>query len=175
MNKKTQIRRGDMFYADLNPVIGSEQGDIRPVLVVQNNVGNQHSPTTVVVPITRSLNKTTLPTHVAIPKSSGLEDDSLALVEQIRTVDRSRLAGYMGHIGGKIQAEIDTALLKCIGIEERRAAKGEMMILTLCTRCESDFRSSGYVLVKKGWQEVKENCDFCQVRQGLAFGVFCAL
>jgi len=171
MNRK-QIKRGDMYYANLNPTIGSEQGDMRPVLVVQNNAGNTHSPTVVVVPITRNLNKKALPTHVVLPQTSGLEHDSLALVEQIRTIDRSRITGYIGHITGKVQAEVDTALLVCVGVEKHRPSKGEMMVLTLCPRCEGDFRDSGYALVKKGWQEVKEDCDFCKVRQGLTFGVF---
>jgi len=171
MNRK-QVKRGDMFYANLNPTIGSEQGDFRPVLVVQNNAGNAHSPTVVIVPITRNLNKKALPTHVVIPQASGLEQDSLALVEQIRTIDRSRMTGYIGRIGGGVQADIDTALLVCVGIESQRAVKGEMMVLTLCSRCERDFRDSGYVLVKKGWQETKEDCDFCKVKQGLNFGVF---
>jgi len=174
MNRK-QVKRGDMFYANLNPIIGSEQGDLRPVLVVQNNSGNIHSPTTVVVPITRNLNKTELPTHVVIPRSSGLNGDSLALVEQIRTIDRSRLISYIGRIGGDVQAKIDAALLVCVGIEKRRAAKGEMLTLTLCSRCERGFRDSGYVLLKKGWQENKEDCDYCKVKQGLTFGVFGSL
>ena len=167
-----QISRGDLYYANLNPTIGSEQGDTRPVLVVQNNAGNTHSPTVVVVPITRNLDKKALPTHVLLPQSSGLESDSLALVEQIRTIDRSRMTGYIGHIDDKTQAEIDAALLVCVGIENKRSPKGEMLILTLCHRCESDFRDSGYVLVKKGWQEIKEDCDFCKVRKGLTFGIF---
>jgi mRNA interferase MazF len=174
MNKKT-IRRGDMFYANLNPVIGSEQGDFRPVLIVQNNTGNTHSPTVVVVPITRNLQKSRLPTHVTIPQSCGLESDSLALAEQIRTIDRSRLSDYIGHIGGNVQAEIDNALSVCVGIERHRAPKGEMLELSLCNRCENDFRDSGYILIKKGWQEVKEDCDFCKVRMGLTFGVFNSL
>ena len=171
MNYK-QIRRGDMYFANLNPTIGSEQGDSRPVLVVQNNAGNTHSPTVVVVPITSNVHKKTLPTHVLLPQSSGLETESLALVEQIRTIDRSRMTGYIGRIGGKAQDEIDAALSVCVGIESRRSAKGEMMELSLCPRCERNFRDSGYVLVKKGWQEVKEDCDFCKVRQGLNFGIF---
>ena len=171
MNKNL-IKRGDMFYANLNPAIGSEQGEFRPVLAVQNNAGNINSPTIVVVPITSNLNKKTLPTHVLVPQASGLEHDSLALVEQIRTIDRSRIAEYIGRIDSKIQAEIDTALSVCVGIENRRPAKGEMMVLTLCPRCERAFRDSGYVLVKRGWQEYKENCDFCKVRQGLTFGIF---
>jgi len=171
MNSR-QIMRGDMFYANLNPTVGSEQGDNRPVLVVQNNAGNTHSPTVVVVPITRNLNKKAMPTHVLLPQSSGLDSESLALVEQIRTIDRSRLTGYIGRIGGNEQAEIDSALLVCVGIEKRRSPKGEMMTLTLCHRCENGFRESGYVLVKKGWQEHLETCDFCKVRQGLTFGIF---
>jgi mRNA interferase MazF len=171
MSRK-QIKRGDIYFANLNPTIGSEQGDMRPVLVVQNNAGNTHSPTIVVVPITRNKNKNALPTHVVLPQSSGLESDSLALVEQIRTIDRSRMYAYIGHISSTVQTEIDTALLVCVGIDEHCYSKGDVMTLTLCRRCESDFRSSGYVLVKKGWQEVKENCDFCKVRQGLTFGIF---
>ena len=166
------IRRGDIFYADLDPVVGSEQGDLRPVLVVQNNTGNKHSPTIVVVPMTCNLNKKPLPTHVVIPKSSGLEKDSLALAEQIRTIDRSRIHGYIGHINHEVQDKVNAALLVCVGIEGHRAKKGELMMLSLCPRCESDFRNSDYVLVKKGWQEVKEDCDFCHVRKGLNFGIF---
>jgi mRNA interferase MazF len=171
MNNK-QIKRGDMFFANLNPTIGSEQGDVRPVLVVQNNAGNTHSPTVVVVPITSNLYKKALPTHVELPQSSGLESDSLALVEQIRTIDRTRMTGYIGHINNKVQSEIDTALSVCVGIENHRSHKGEMLVLTLCFRCEGDFRDSGYILVKKGWQEIKEDCDFCKVRKGLTFGIF---
>jgi mRNA interferase MazF len=124
------------------------------------------------VPITHNLNKTNLPTHVIIPQASGLERDSLALVEQIRTIDRSRIINYIGHINNIVQSEIDTALSICVGIEQHRASRGEMMVLTLCIRCERDFRDSGYIVIKKGWQETKEDCDFCKVRQGLTFGVF---
>jgi len=170
--KTKPIRRGDIYYADLNPIVGSEQGDNRPALIVQNNLGNRYSPTTVVVPLTRNINKNPLPTHVLIPDVYGLEADSLALVEQIRTIDRSRISGYIGHIGRKVQAEIDQALEVCVGLEKRRSPKGELMTLVLCRRCENDFRESGYVVVKQGWQDIKDNCDFCKVRQGLLFGVF---
>jgi mRNA interferase MazF len=110
------IRRGDIYFAVLNPVVGSEQGDTRPVLVVQNNLGNKYSPTVVVVPITSNLKKNVLPTHVNIPKTSGLTAESLALVEQIRTIDRIRIREYMGCIEKNVQAEIDTALEICVGI-----------------------------------------------------------
>lgn len=71
-----------------------------------------------------------------------------------------------------MQAQIDIALSVCVGIEEKRSSKGEMMVLTLCSHCENDFRDSGYMLVKKGWREVKEQCDFCQAGRGFPFGVF---
>ena len=116
MNQK-RISRGDVFYANLNPVVGSEQGDYRPILVVQNNVGNTHSPTIVIVPITRNLKKNPLPTHVVIPQSCGFDADCLALAEQIRTIDRSRLNRYVGRIGGDVQAKIDTALSVCVGLQ----------------------------------------------------------
>ena len=171
MKEKT-IKRGDIFYADLNPVVGSEQGDVRPVLVVQNDVGNIHSPTIVVTPITKNLRKNPLPTHVLLPTSCGLDAESLVLVEQIRTIDRSRLTGYIGRIGKKEQSQIDVALTVCVGIEQRRSPKGELFDMCLCPRCESSFCDGGYLLVKRGWQETKELCDFCKVGRGLNFGVF---
>jgi len=170
MNTK-HIKRGDIYYANLNPVVGSEQGDTRPVLVVQNNMGNKYSPTVVVAPITCSLKKKPLPTHVTIPAFCGLTVESMALVEQIRTIDRLRLDGYIGRIDSKVQLRIDTALAVCVGIERHRAPKGELITLSLCPRCERDFTDSGCILVKKGWQEVKQLCDFCETRNGFVFGV----
>jgi mRNA interferase MazF len=171
MNER-KIRRGDIYYADLNPVIGSEQGNLRPVLVVQNNVGNEYSPTIVVVPITCNLRKNPLPTHVLIPQACGLEADSLALAEQIRTIDRMRFEEYIGRIEDDILPAIEKALEICVGLEKQRQPKGELINLTLCRRCESDFRNSGYLLVKKGWQKIKTKCDFCRNAKGLSFGVF---
>ena len=106
-----RITRGDIFYADLNPVRGSEQGGVRPCLVIQNDVGNAHSPTVVTVPLTTKLQKGRLPTHARIPLTCGLDADSLALAEQIRTIDRSRLGNYVGRIGTGEQAAINKALL----------------------------------------------------------------
>lgn len=170
--KTNSIRRGDIYYAMLSPIIGSEQGDFRPVLVVQNNIGNKHSPTTIVIPLTCKLNKSPLPTHVFIPQGYGPEADSIALSEQIRALDHSRLFEYIGCIGNKIQSEVDAALAVAIGIEGQYSPKGELLALTLCSRCEKNFIDSGYVVVKKGWQETKEYCDFCKIRQGFVFGVF---
>ena len=93
------IKRGDMFYADLSPVIGSEQGGVRPVLIIQNDVGNKHSPTVIAAAITSQTGKTKLPTHIEIePEKSGLKADSVILTEQIRTIDKSRLKEKIGHI-----------------------------------------------------------------------------
>ena len=171
MNRKP-VRRGDIYYANLDPVIGFEQDGTRPCLVVQNEMGNKHSPTIVIVPITRNLNKKPIPTHVTIPHISGLSADSLALVEQIRTIDRSRLCEYIGRINGVVQEKIDNALAVCVDIERNISQKAEVITLCLCPRCESDFWDSGCVLVKRGWQKDKKSCDFCGTRNGLVFGVF---
>ena len=93
------IKRGDMFYADLSPVVGSEQGGIRPVLIIQNDTGNKYSPTGIVSAITSQANKNKLPTHIEIePEKSGLKADSVILTEQIRTIDKSRLITKIGCI-----------------------------------------------------------------------------
>ena len=110
------IKRGDIYYADLNPVVGSEQGERRPAIIVQNDKGNKYSPTVIIVPITGKLNKTSLPTHVFIPKTCGIEKDSLALTEQIRAIDRSRLGDYIGSAGKSVMSRIDMALSVSVGL-----------------------------------------------------------
>ena len=114
------IKRGDMFYADLSPVIGSEQGGVRPVLIIQNDVGNKHSPTVIAAAITSQTGKTKLPTHIEIePKQSGLKAESVVLTEQIRTIDKSRLKEKIGHIDDeKIINQINNALGVSFGLEE---------------------------------------------------------
>ena len=117
------IRRGDLFYADLNPVVGSEQGGIRPVLVIQNDVGNHFSPTVVAAAITSRKAKNSLPTHILLEKVPGLAPTSLLLLEQLRTIDRKRLRGYIGRISKEKMLEVDAALAISIGIgypNERR-------------------------------------------------------
>ena len=110
------IRRGDLFYADLNPVIGSEQGGIRPVLVIQNDVGNHFSPTVVAAAITSRKAKNSLPTHILLENVPGLAPTSLLLLEQLRTIDRKRLRGYIGRISKEKMLEVDAALAISIGI-----------------------------------------------------------
>ena len=117
------IRRGDLFYADLNPVVGSEQGGIRPVQVIQNDVGNHFSPTVVAAAITSRKAKNSLPTHILLENVPGLAPTSLLLLEQLRTIDRKRLRGYIGRISKEKMLEVDAALAISIGIgypNERR-------------------------------------------------------
>lgn len=117
------IRRGDLFYADLNPVVGSEQGGIRPVLVIQNDVGNHFSPTVVAAAITSRKAKNSLPTHILLENVPELAPTSLLLLEQLRTIDRKRLRGYIGRISKEKVLEVDAALAISIGIgypNERR-------------------------------------------------------
>ncbi len=114
------IKRGDMFYADLSPVVGSEQGGIRPVLVIQNNIGNKYSPTVIVSAITSQMNKNRLPTHIELDSEEfGLKADSVVLAEQIRTIDKSRLKEKIGHIDNDyIMNRIDNALGVSFGLTE---------------------------------------------------------
>ena len=116
MNEK--IMRGEMYYADLDPVVGSEQGGMRPVLIIQNNVGNKHSPTVVVAAITSRMGKHNLPTHVRL-SSSHLAKDSMVMLEQIRTIDKRRLKEYIGKSTAEEMELIDTALLISIGMDRR--------------------------------------------------------
>lgn len=110
------IKRGDIFYADLDPIIGSEQGGIRPVVVVQNNIGNKYSPTLVVLPLSAA-KKPYLPTHIRICGSEMLPKDSVVLAEQIRTIDRNRLKSYVGSVGFEIMEKVDKAVKISIGVD----------------------------------------------------------
>lgn len=106
------IKRGDIYYADLRPVIGSEQGGVRPVLIIQNDTGNKHSPTVICAAITSKMNKAKLPTHVEIDAEKyGIVKDSVILLEQVRTIDKSRLKEKVCHLDHDILKRIDKALL----------------------------------------------------------------
>jgi len=112
-----KIRRGDMFYADLTPTIGSEQDGIRPVLIIQNNDGNKHSKTVIAVIITSKVSsKAKLPTHCPVKAQQGLGRDSLVLLEQIRTIDKTRLKEYIGALDGEAMSEVDKALAVSVGL-----------------------------------------------------------
>jgi len=106
------MKRGDIFYADLRPVIGSEQGGIRPVLIIQNNVGNRHSPTIICAAITSKMNKSKLPTHVEITTNNcNMVKDSVILMEQLRTIDKRRLKEKICHLDQEIMKKVNEALL----------------------------------------------------------------
>ena len=113
-----KIRRGDLYYADLTPVVGSEQGGIRPVLMIQNDVGNHHSPTVIAAAITSRVDKHPLPTHVPLDSVNGLRRDSVILLEQIRTIDRSRLREYIGRLEPSALVKVDQALAISFGMEQ---------------------------------------------------------
>jgi mRNA interferase MazF len=115
-----KIRRGDMFYADLTPTLGSEQGGVRPIVIIQNDAGNRHS-TTVIAAITgKTRGKARLPTHCVIRAQQGLGRDSIVLLEQIRTIDRVRLKEYIGTLGAEAMIDIDKALAVSVGLEGGR-------------------------------------------------------
>lgn len=106
------IRRGDIYYADLRPVVGSEQGGIRPVLIIQNDTGNRHSPTVIIAAITSKMNKAKLPTHVELQcKRCDMVRDSVILLEQLRTIDKKRLKDKVCHLDSETLNQVDAALL----------------------------------------------------------------
>lgn len=115
-DRKPEVRRGDVYYADLNPVIGSEQGGVRPVLILQNNIGNQHSPTVIVAAVTASPYKPPLPTHVPVERLIGLRKKSIVLLEQIRTIDCQRLLDYIGTLEPADMEAVDNALAVSVGL-----------------------------------------------------------
>jgi mRNA interferase MazF len=113
------VKRGDIFYGDLSPVIGSEQGGIRPVLVIQNDIGNKYSPTVIVAAITSQINKAKLPTHVELAaESDGITKDSVILLEQVRTIDKKRLKEKIGHLSDELMKQVDVALQISFGLIE---------------------------------------------------------
>jgi mRNA interferase MazF len=113
------IKRGDIYYADLSPVIGSEQGGVRPVLVVQNDIGNKYSPTVIAAAITSQINKAKLPTHIEISAQDyGLQKNSVILLEQIRTIDKKRLREKIGHMDEELMDKVNEALSISFGLAD---------------------------------------------------------
>ncbi|MCI8593678.1 MAG: type II toxin-antitoxin system PemK/MazF family toxin [Oscillospiraceae bacterium] len=111
------VKRGDIFYADLSPVVGSEQGGVRPVLIVQNDTGNRHSPTVIAAAITSQTGKARLPTHISLTAMScGLPKESVVLLEQIRTLDKRRLREHMGRLDDKMMHQVDNAIAVSFGL-----------------------------------------------------------
>ena len=115
------VKRGEIYYADLSPVVGSEQGGMRPVLIVQNDTGNRHSPTVIAAAITSQTGKAKLPTHIEVAADRcGLPKDSVILLEQIRTLDKRRLRERMGKVDGTVMEQVDTAIAVSFGLSRSR-------------------------------------------------------
>jgi mRNA interferase MazF len=118
------IRRGDIYYADLSPVVGSEQGGVRPVLIIQNNIGNRFSPTVIAAAITSQRSKANLPTHIMLHASTtGLAKDSIVLLEQVRTIDKHRLKERMGRLDNTAMTMVDQALSISFGLNEQEQVR----------------------------------------------------
>ena len=170
------ITRGDMYYANLTPVVGSEQDGYRPVVVIQNDFGNKYSPTIVVAAITsRSIKKVNLPTHIRLSPEYGLEKNSVVLLEQIRTIDRKRLGGYIGMLNENAISQIDHALLVSVGLNKYPIHKLETnkdaLVLCLCHACARQFYSlPDHNVMRLDYnQEIKDKCDYCSVKLGFDF------
>ena len=125
------VKRGDIFYADLSPVVGSEQGGLRPVLIVQNDIGNKYSPTVIAAAITSKMCKAKLPTHIDVSGSMGLAKDSVILLEQIRTLDKKRLKEKMGHLDDILMEKVNQAISVSFGLnspKSEEAVTGNVII-----------------------------------------------
>ena len=157
------MKRGEIYHADLNPVFGSEQGGYRPVLIIQNNRGNQHSPTVIVAAIT-SQPQTKLPTHVPINGIRGLEKEAFVLLEQIRTVDKRRLDDYVGRLNRDQMNRVEKALRTSMEIKKL----DKPVLMCLCPVCAKPFYNSKehFIIRADRDQTIKETCMFCNVRQG---------
>ena len=117
VNTNLDIKRGYLYYADLSPVVGSEQGGVRPVLIIQNDIGNKYSPTVIVAAITSQINKAKLPTHIEISAYEyGLNKDSVILLEQIRTIDKKRLREKIGCLDKNMMLKVDNSLQISLGL-----------------------------------------------------------
>ncbi|MCQ4638661.1 type II toxin-antitoxin system PemK/MazF family toxin, partial [Anaerovorax odorimutans] len=161
---KKILFRGDVYYADLNPVIGSEQGGKRPVVIIQNDLGNRYSPTVIVAAVT-GRKKIKLPTHVALKGIPELDHDSIILLEQLRTIDKQRLREPIGSLDKLTMKELDQALLVSIGIKKKADTP---LILCLCPTCASQFYDNPDYSIRRldPEQEEKDACMYCSVRQG---------
>lgn len=156
-----------MYFADLDPVIGSEQGGFRPVLVIQNNTGNRYSNTVIVACVTSKL-KSKLPIHVPLVGMDGLPESSVILLEQIRTLDKSRINAFIGALSAKLITQVDAALAISVGIPKQAAN-----VMTLCAHCYRQFNDSDAYLLRRidHNRKYREPCTLCSVRFGYDFEV----
>ena len=178
------VLRGQMYYANLDPVVGSEQGGNRPVLVIQNNVGNRHSPTIIIAPITTRVKKLHQPTHIGVPPYFGLPQNSMAMLEQIRTIDKGRLGSYIGCLDDDVMDYVDEALGISVGLHapveknqklhtnETHNNIPDEMVLTLCGTCLKQFICSPEHIVRRiDPAQSKEPCMYCHVRTGYDYRI----
>ena len=157
------VKRGDIFYADLSPVVGSEQGGTRPVLIVQNDPGNRHSPTVIAAAITSQTGKARLPTHINIAGGSvGLSKDSVILLEQIRTINQDELDDYIGTVNDKPTLRaLEIGIKKTFGLWVYGTNKDD--VRCVCPKCVNEYMNSGSFRISRldPFQKVKEPCDRC--------------
>lgn len=167
MDKK--ILRGEIYFANLDPAIGSEQGGKRPVLVLQNDIGNRFSNTVIVAALT-SQSKPNLPTHLMLPKNSGVQNGSMVLLEQLRTLDKSRLGEYVTFLDGVPMSQINTSLAISLGLTHKPF---NALVMSLCPVCARAFIDLGDRSVRRATrnQPVKELCTLCGVRMGFDYEV----
>ncbi|MDO4340735.1 MAG: type II toxin-antitoxin system PemK/MazF family toxin [Eubacteriales bacterium] len=161
--------RGDMYFADLGQCIGSEQEGNRPVVIIQNDVGNRHSPTVIVAAVTtQKENKRKLPTHYYIGPENGLGRPSIVLLEQLRTIDKKRLGRYVGRLNKKQLAELDDALAISLSLEQHDP---DALVMSLCGVCADNFRNTGAYFLRRvdPNQSVKETCTYCNQRRGFDY------
>lgn len=162
-----EIKRGDVYIAELTGTIGSEQGGRRPVLIIQNDIGNKYSPLVIVAAVTKG-NKPDMPTHVVLNHEKGVDDRSIVLLEQIRTIDKGRLHKRIGYLKEETMIKIDESLRYSIGL-----AGTYPIEICLCPYCRSQFAQNPEYRI---WrvdhsQMVKENCTYCGVRNGYDYFV----
>jgi len=186
-----EIFRGQVYFTDLGQRTGSEQSGMRPVIIVQNDIGNRNSPTVIVVPITSQIKREDMPTHISLRKSFGLDEDSIALCEHVDTIDKQRLLDYIGHISTIELRHIDRALAISVGLVEkynkpwinglRPELRSEVsdkepadeMFLCLCPTCASQFYNSPDHIIRRvnPLQVEKEYCTYCDVRKGYDYRI----
>lgn len=186
-----EIFRGQVYFIDLGERIGSEQSGMRPVVIVQNDTGNRHSPTVIVVPITSQIKKADMPTHISLRSGHGLEEDSIALCEHVNTIDKQRLLDYVGRITTLELRQVDRALAISVGLvesynkpwidgprlkprmDESDTEATDELMLCLCPTCASQFYNSPEHIIRRvnPLQTDKEDCTYCNVRKGVDYRI----
>ena len=165
---ENEVMRGEIYLADMRKGVRSEQNGIRPVLIIQNDVGNAQGPTVIIASITSKMDKPTLPTHVAIDTSCGLHMDSIVLMEQLRTIDKRRLGKYIGILDEKKMETIDKAISASVSNDMVMRMFTEKDIQVLCPTCAANLRDSGEFIVLRAnpFQTELEGCFICHKPDG---------